>query len=219
MGAKEKLALKFVSYWSKCGYDVLEINTPVSDILFPKPGAEYTAQRVRDFLDMRNQPVIVHGMSAGCQVYQRVLMVQRDTCFRITHQILENPTFPCVPIQAFESGLKGIFEDPKHEAIACKVFRMFSKYWNHDTFLEARDFLEKSPYKAPTLYMHSMADKMSQYGDLVNLIQSQEKVAPVEKVIIDETKRVPHMGISKWFGENVYMGFISNFIAKYPSLK
>ncbi|CAL4067197.1 unnamed protein product [Meganyctiphanes norvegica] len=212
LGAKEKYAHKYCNSWNSRGFDVLEINCSIRDLLFPRSGAEVTAQRIVDFLDKKDQPAVVHGLSVGGYLTQRVLMAQQDSNVKITHQIFDSFT----NVQGLEEGVKSA-AGPKYAAIATKGVKLYKKYWNNDSIEEAEDFILTSPMKAPILYIHSMADKVAPYRDLKHLIQSQKRVAPVEQFLIEETKHVPHVKLFKALGEDQYMGLISEFLAKYPN--
>jgi len=212
LGAKEKYAYKYTNSWNKRGFDVLEINCSIRDLLFPRSGAEVTAQRIVDFIDKKDRPALVHGLSVGGYLTQRVLMAQQDSNIKITHQIFDSFT----NCEGLEDGVKSA-AGPKYAAIATKGVQLYKKYWNNDSIYEAEDFILKSPMKAPILYIHSLGDKVARYDYLKHLIQSQKRVAPVEQYLIEENKNVPHVKLFKALGEDHYMGLISEFLAKYPN--
>ncbi|KAB7506653.1 hypothetical protein Anas_00672 [Armadillidium nasatum] len=80
IGAKEKYAHKFVNSWTRRGFNVLHITTPVMDLVRPKTGTEVTASRVIDYLAKNDQyKVILHGISVGGYLGQRVVMGLQGT--------------------------------------------------------------------------------------------------------------------------------------------
>ncbi|XP_053628051.1 uncharacterized protein [Cherax quadricarinatus] len=90
LGAKQKYAHKYANCWTRRGHDVLHVTTSVRDLLFPKTGAEETASRVVDFLSGKDKNVIVHGLSVGGYLTQRVLMDARHSTVHISHQIFDS---------------------------------------------------------------------------------------------------------------------------------
>lgn len=54
-----------------------------------------TAGRVVDFLDKRDAKVIVHGLSVGGYLTQRVLMGARDSQVKISHLIFDSFSKSC----------------------------------------------------------------------------------------------------------------------------
>lgn len=59
-----------------------------------------------------------------------------------------------------------------------------------------------------------MADQVASYEDTEEVINAQRKVAPVDTYVIPAERKVPHVTIMKYMGEQNYMGLIHNFVGK-----
>ncbi|KAG7153289.1 hypothetical protein Hamer_G010584 [Homarus americanus] len=210
LGAKQKYAHKYANCWTHRGHDVLHVTTSVMDLLFPRTGAEQTASRVVDFLNEKDKDVIIHGLSVGGYLTQRVLMTARDSTVRISHLIYDSFT-NCVGIEA---GVQNAVH-PNYRSLAKVGVRAYCKFADLSSINEAQNFVLTSPYRAPTLFIHSMADQVSLYPDMQPVICAQAQVSPVTKYIIPQELQVPHVTIMRYLGEQKYMGLIDSFVEKH----
>ncbi|KAK4300746.1 hypothetical protein Pmani_027072 [Petrolisthes manimaculis] len=207
LGAKQKYAHKYAKCWTRRGHDVLHVTTSVRDLLFPRTGAEVTASRVVDYIDKRNDNTIVHGLSVGGYLTQRVMMAAQDSVVNITHQIFDSFT-NCV---GMEAGVQNAVA-PRFRNIAIAGANLYVKYADLSSIYEARNFACSTPCVAPCMYMHSLADQVSLYPDMKCLIEAQEKVSPVITYLIPEQQKVQHVSIMKYLGEHNYSALMHNFI-------
>ncbi|XP_045581861.1 uncharacterized protein [Procambarus clarkii] len=210
LGAKQKYAHKYANCWTRRGHDVLHVTTSVMDLLFPKSGAEETASRVVDFLGKKDNNVIVHGLSVGGYLTQRVLMDARNSTVHISHQIFDSFT-NCVGIEA---GVQNAVH-PRYRSLAKAGVRLYCKCADLSSINEAQKFALTSPCNAPAMFIHSMADQVSLFPDLEPVISAQEKVSPVTTYMIPKELQVPHVTIMRFLGEHKYMSLIDNFVDKY----
>lgn len=210
LGAKQKYAHKYANCWTRRGYDVLHVTCSVRDLLFPRSGAEVTASRVVDFLTSYDRKVIVHGLSVGGYLTQRVLIDAKDSPIHISHQIFDSFT----NVVGIEKGVQNAVH-PHYRTLATKCMKVYSKYADLSSILEAQKFVTTTPCPAPALFVHSMADQVASYEDTEEVINAQRKVAPVDTYVIPAERKVPHVTIMKYMGEQNYMGLIHNFVERY----
>lgn len=213
LGAKQKYAHKYAKCWTQKGHDVLHVTTSVMDLLFPRTGSEVTASRVVDYVDKRNDDVIVHGLSVGGYLTQRVIMQAQDSVVNITHQIFDSFT-NCV---GMEAGIQNAVT-PKYRSIARATANLYVKYADMSSIYEASHHLINTPCVAPCMYLHSLADKVSAYPDIECIIEAQQKVSPVTTYLIPEQQKVQHVSIMKYLGEHKYSTLIHNFIDKHRGI-
>ncbi|XP_068244836.1 uncharacterized protein [Palaemon carinicauda] len=210
LGAKQKYAYKFANCWTRRGHDVLHITTSVRDLLFPKTGAEVTASRVVDFLDNHDKNVIIHGLSVGSYLTQRVLLQARDATFRVTHQMFDSFT----TCSGIEAGVENAV-NPRYRELAKKGVKLYTRVADLSSINEAERFVLTTPCPTPVMFIHSMADKVAPYSEVVPIINAATKVCPVKLHIIPEEEKIPHVTIMKCLGEEKYMGMIYDFIEEY----
>ncbi|XP_066969557.1 uncharacterized protein [Macrobrachium rosenbergii] len=210
LGAKQKYAYKYANCWTQRGHDVLHITTSVRDLLFPKTGAEVTASRVVDFLDKYDKSVIIHGLSVGSYLTQRVLLQARDATFRVTHQMFDSFT----TCSGIEAGVENAV-NPRYRDIAKKSVKLYTKCADLSSINEAQRFALTTPCPAPIMFIHSLADKVAPYSEVVPIINAATKVCPVRLHIIPEEENIPHVTIMKCLGEEKYMGMLYDFIEEY----
>lgn len=207
LGAKQKHAHKYAKCWTRRGHDVLYVTTSVRDLLFPKTGAEVTAKRVVDFLDKKDSNVIVHGLSVGGYLTQRVLMGTRDSQVKISHQIFDSFT----NCSGMEAGVQNAVK-PKYRGLARALVGVYVKYADLSSIYEAQHFAVNTPCKAPALYLHSLADEVTPFRDIEQLVRSQQKASPTTTFLIPAELRVPHVSLLKYLGDQKYMGYVDKFI-------
>lgn len=210
LGAKQKYAHKYANCWTSRGHDVLHVTTSVRDLLFPKTGAEVTANRVVDFLDRYDRNVVVHGLSVGGYLTQRVLMQARHSTLNITHQMYDSFT-TCSGIEAGVENAVG----PMYRDIAKKGVKLYTKLADMSSIRDAQHFVLTTPCSAPNMFIHSLADKVALYSELEPLIDAAKKAGPVKVYLIPAEEKVPHVTIMKTLGEQKYMGMIYDFIEEY----
>lgn len=213
LGAKQKYAHKYAQCWTRRGYDVLHVTTTVRDLLFPRNGSEVTASRVVDFLDKRDNSVIVHGLSVGGYLTQRVLLAARDSTVRISHQIFDSMT-NCV---GMEAGVQNAVH-PRFRSLAKAGVRLYSMCADLSSIREAENCALNCPYPSPATFIHSMADKVAVFPDTEPLIIAHQKVAPVTTYLIPEELQVPHVSIMRYLGEDKYISLIQSDIEKHRGL-
>ncbi|RXG74077.1 hypothetical protein Avbf_05560 [Armadillidium vulgare] len=188
IGAKEKYAHKFVNSWTRRGFNVLHITTPVMDLVRPKTGTEVTASRVIDYLAKNDQyKVILHGISVGGYLGQRVVMGLQGTDLlkRVTHQIYDSFTH---------------------------IDGLYSKWADLSCFYETADFIAKAPASSPTFFMHSLADKVGNFNTIGKSLPSLARGSPVYKMLIPEHEQIKHVALFRNMGEDVYMSCITRFL-------
>ncbi|XP_068244840.1 uncharacterized protein [Palaemon carinicauda] len=210
LGAKQKHTNKFANGWTQRGHDVLHVTTPVTDILFPKSGAEVTASRVVDFLDYHDTNVIFHGMSVGSYLTRLVLLQGRDATFRVTHQIFDS----FITKAGMESGV-GNAVNPRYSDLAKLSVKLARKFVDLSSMNEAEEFSLTTPCPKPTMFVHSKADKITPYSEMVPVINAATKVCPVRLLIIPEEEKIPHISIMRFLGEEKYMSMVYDFIEEY----
>ncbi|XP_045137037.1 transmembrane protein 53-like [Portunus trituberculatus] len=210
LGAKQKHAHKYAKCWTRRGHDVLYVTTSVRDLLFPKTGAEITANRVVDFLDKKESDVIVHGLSVGGYLTQRVLMAARDSQIKISHQIFDSFT----NCSGMEAGVENAV-NPKYQGLAKALVGVYVKYADLSSIYEAQRFAVTSPCKAPALYLHSLADEVTPFPDISDVVQAQQKASITTTYLIPAELRVPHVSLLKYLGDEKYMGYVDKFIENF----
>ncbi|KAL7636302.1 UNVERIFIED_CONTAM: hypothetical protein RMT77_013061 [Armadillidium vulgare] len=210
IGAKEKYAHKFVNSWTRRGFNVLHITTPVMDLVRPKTGTEVTASRVIDYLAKNDQyKVILHGISVGGYLGQRVVMGLQGTDLlkRVTHQIYDSFTH----IDGFYSGVRHAV-NPRYAGIAAAATKLYSKWADLSCFYETADFIAKAPASSPTFFMHSLADKVGNFNTIGKSLPSLARGSPVYKMLIPEHEQIKHVALFRNMGEDVYMSCITRFL-------
>lgn len=210
LGAKQKYAHKYANCWTRRGHDVLHVTCSVRDLLFPKNGAEVTAARVVDFLTNCEKKVIVHGLSVGGYLTQRVMIEAEDSPVNISHQIFDSFT----NVVGIDKGVQNAVH-PRYRHLAKKCMKIYSKYGDLSSINEAQKFATTTPCPSPALFMHSMADQVATYEEAGDIINALGRVAPVTTYLIPAEEKVPHVTIMKYMGEKNYMGLLENFINKY----
>ncbi|XP_076030293.1 transmembrane protein 53-like [Oratosquilla oratoria] len=218
LAAKEKIAYKYVNSWTTIGYDVLHITTTVKDLLMPRTGTEVTADRTAEFLlESDHDSVIFHGLSVGGYVATRVLIAagnDSDATSRITHGIYDSFTNTIGMTSGVETAVP-----PFLKGVARWSTSKYYQYANLDSFREAEEYINKTPFPVPTYYMHSLADRVARYEDTLPLIKAQARVSPISQYILPEDSKVPHVTILRYLGEEVYMKKILGFLAQHPVSK
>ncbi|KAG0727642.1 Transmembrane protein 53 [Chionoecetes opilio] len=210
LGAKQKHAHKYAKCWTRRGHDVLYVTTSVRDLLFPRTGAEVTADRVLDFLDQKKSDVIVHGLSVGGYLTQRVLMGARNSQVNISHLIYDSFT-SCT---GMEAGVQNAVH-PKYRGLARALVGVYVKYGNLSSVNEAQSFAENTPCQAPAMFLHSLADEVTQYRDVELVVRGQQRASPTTTLLVPAELRVPHVSLLKYIGDEKYMGYIDKFIEMY----
>ncbi|KAK7078798.1 hypothetical protein SK128_013930 [Halocaridina rubra] len=209
LGAKQKYAYKYANCWTSRGHDVLHVTTSVRDLLFPKTGAEVTASRVVDFLDRADKNILIHGLSVGSYLTQRVLMQAKDS-IRVTHQLFDSFTV----CSGIEAGVEHAVS-PRYREIAKRSVKIYTQLADLSSINKAEAFALTSPYPSPIMFIHSLADNVAPYSAMVPVIEAARRVGPVRTHIIPEKEKVPHVTIMKCLGEEKYMGMLYDFVEEH----
>ncbi|XP_026101726.1 transmembrane protein 53 isoform X2 [Carassius auratus] len=180
LGSKPQAIAKYCDIYFRTGFDVLVVESEVSQFLWPRWGLEYGGH-VLELLESERfsqRPLLVHAFSIGAYTFSQVLVhVANDTqryqglTNRIRGQIYDSLVMGSLEHMANGLG-KTIF--PRMEGLVKSTSLLYFRVFKNQTvgyFSSAINVFWNTPVTAPSLFFYSENDALCDYESLEKMVE------------------------------------------------
>ncbi|XP_051952821.1 transmembrane protein 53-like isoform X2 [Xyrauchen texanus] len=179
LGSKPHAIAKYCEIYFRTGFDVLVVESEISQFLWPRWGLEYGGH-VLELLESERfsqRPLLVHAFSIGGYTFCQVLIhVAKDTqryqglTNRIRGQIYDSLVIGSLEHMAVGLG-KTMF--PRLEGLVRRASLLYFRAFEHQTvdyFNTGINVFRNTPLMAPALFFFSENDALCDYQSLENVV-------------------------------------------------
>ncbi|XP_067276209.1 transmembrane protein 53 isoform X3 [Pseudorasbora parva] len=184
LGSRPQAIAKYCEIYFRTGFDVLVVESEVSQFLWPRWGLEYGG-RLLELLESEGfsqRPLLVHAFSIGGYTFSQVLVhVAKDTqryqslTNRIRGHIYDSLVMGSLEHMATGLG-KTMF--PRLEGLVRTAGLMYFRVFKHQTvdyFDSSISIFWNTPLMAPALFFFSENDAMCDYKSLEKMVEFWKK--------------------------------------------
>ncbi|XP_062404322.1 transmembrane protein 53-B [Sardina pilchardus] len=203
LGSRPQATAKYCDIYFRTGFDVLMVESEVSQFLWPRWGLEYGA-RVLDVLESErfsHRPVLVHAFSIGGYTFGQLMVhIARDRqryqglSQRICGHIYDSLVMGSLERMATGLG-KNVF--PRFEGLVKRLSMLYFRTFKQQTvdyFTHAIDVFWNSPVTAPALFFYCENDSLCDAEGMEEMIAYwQSRGVTVEKRKWEESIHAAHL--------------------------
>ncbi|GJQ75069.1 hypothetical protein Trydic_g9683 [Trypoxylus dichotomus] len=202
--AADKPIFKYAKFYLQHGFDVLNIQTNLWQLLWPVKGTQVLATDILKYLENNRNyaPLIVHGFSIGCYLWGEVLVLIAANRSRyqfvidnVIGQIWDSPA----DITRIPAGVSyATFPNSKLLQNALKSYSIYHLNTFHDAatthYLKSRSLIYNNPIRTPVLVYASKTDPISSEDTIKSICDYwKENGTKVYLKMWDDTTHVSHM--------------------------
>ncbi|KAK6318183.1 hypothetical protein J4Q44_G00114740 [Coregonus suidteri] len=169
LGSRPQAVAKYCEIYFRTGFDVLIVESEVSQFLWPRWGLDYGA-RVLDVLQSDRfvtRPLLVHAFSIGGYTFTQLLVhVSRDTqkYYGFTHRI-RGHIYDSLVLGSLERMATGLGKNlfPRLESLVKRASMLYFRAFKHHTvdyFNTGIDVFWNNPVTAPALVFFCQNDAL-----------------------------------------------------------
>ncbi|KAK9958766.1 hypothetical protein ABG768_010869 [Culter alburnus] len=218
LGSRPQAIAKYCEIYFSTGFDVLVVESEVSQFLWPRWGLEYGG-RLLELLESERfsqRPLLVHALSIGGYTFSQVLVhVAKDTqryqglTNRIRGHIYDSLVMGSLEHMATGLG-KTMF--PRMEGLVRTASLLYFRVFKHQTvdyFNQAISIFWNTPVKAPALFFFSENDALCDYKSLEKMVDFwRNQGLSVESKKWKESLHAGHLRIHP----QEYLSTLENFV-------
>lgn len=200
LGAQEKHIKKYREFYLKRGFDVVNVNTTLIDILMPNYLARRNAAACVQFLiNKQYERVFYHGFSIGALMFGQVLLDidQRDPRIRekLYKSIWGIALDSAATMADFEQTFANSFTQNKLFAkILGSLFRAYKQIardFAASYFRQIEQFIFTGPLKRPSLHIYSRGDNIIDYRNAQRLANKWlEAGIELDMLVVEDANHV-----------------------------
>ncbi|XP_048024211.1 transmembrane protein 53 isoform X2 [Megalobrama amblycephala] len=218
LGSRPQAIAKYCEIYFSTGFDVLVVESEVSQFLWPRWGLEYGG-RLLELLESERfsqRPLLVHALSIGGYTFSQVLVhVAKDTqryqglTNRIRGHIYDSLVMGSLEHMATGLG-KTMF--PRMEGLVRTASLLYFRVFKHQTvdyFNQAISIFWNTPVNAPALFFFSENDALCDYKSMEKMVEFwRNRGLSVESKKWKESLHAGHLRIHP----QEYLSTLENFV-------
>lgn len=180
LGSRPQAIAKYCEIYFRTGFDVLVVESEVSQFLWPRWGLEFGG-RLLDLLESERFsqcPLLVHAFSIGGYTFTQVLVhVAKDTQrYQSLTNRIRGHIYDSLVIGSLEHMAIGLGKTmmPRMESLVRAVSLLYFRAFKHQTvdyFNSAIDVFWNTPVNAPSLFFYSENDALCDYKSLEKVVE------------------------------------------------
>uniref|UniRef100_A0A8C1F352 Si:dkey-5i3.5 n=2 Tax=Cyprinus carpio TaxID=7962 RepID=A0A8C1F352_CYPCA len=180
LGSRPQAIAKYCEIYFRMGFDVLLVESEVSQFLWPRWALEYGG-RVLELLESERfsqRPLLVHAFSIGAYTFAQMLVhVAKDTqrYQGLTNRI-KGHIYDSLVMGSLEHMANGLGETifPRMEGLVKSASLLYFRVFKHQTvdyFNSSISVFWNTPLMVPALFFYSENDAMCDYKSLEKMVE------------------------------------------------
>ncbi|CAL8358830.1 unnamed protein product [Lota lota] len=172
LGSRPPAVAKYCETYFRLGFDVLMVQSNVTDFLWPRWGLE-NSERLLELLHSDrfvSRPLLVHAFSIGCYTFSQMLVhvSQNPEKYQAFTGRIKSHVYDSAVVGSLEKMAKGlgITVFPRCEKLVKKASLLYFSAFKHQTvdhFNRAIEVFKNTPVRAPVLFFFCENDPLSDH--------------------------------------------------------